>query len=61
MAYAKICIVDRCPEKTHGRLADMQNRKRRDLCKRHFDSTLKHFNKPDKDPQIQVLEVWGDE
>lgn len=57
MAYAKICILKNCGEKTVGRLRDENNSTRRDLCHRHIDLTLRHFNM--KEAKVFIVEIWG--
>ena len=54
MATRKICQIERCPEKTHGRL--VFRKKRVDLCLGHFDSTLGHYN----GKGIKIIEEWGE-
>lgn len=61
MANTKICQVTKCPEKTYGRLRDKYNTTRRDLCKKHFESTLKFYNTDPAKPTVFVTKIWENE
>lgn len=58
MAHATTCILKKCGQETFGRLRDEKNETRRDLCKRHLDLTLRHFNM--KKPSVFIVEIWGE-
>lgn len=55
MAHRAICAIERCPEKTHARLATKENTHRKDLCIVHAVLTKRRY----KD-EVVVVEEWGD-
>ena len=57
MAHAATCPLKGCGEKSFGRLRDLGNAHRHDLCKRHLDLTLRHYNM--KEIQVLIVEIWG--
>jgi hypothetical protein len=54
MAYSKICVIPRCPEPSAARLADLENKVRRDLCAGHAITTKRHYG-----DDVEIIDTWN--
>lgn len=55
MAYRKICVVDKCPEKTSARILVIADNKVIDACKRHTIVIMKLYPE-----EVEIADTWNE-
>jgi hypothetical protein len=54
MAYAQVCMIPMCGEKSDVRLRDPKNIKRVDVCLAHALVTVNHYGK-----NVEIVDTWN--
>jgi hypothetical protein len=47
-------VIPRCPEPSAARLADLENKVRRDLCAGHAITTKRHYG-----DDVEIIDTWN--